>query len=72
MNLFGSGTEAADTRGWTLLPGAIWMARIEPPPGTGQVALEFLDAEGRVIDTHVFTDVATSSAPVFLNWRSFE
>jgi len=25
-----------------------------------------------VIDTHVFTDVETSSAPVFLNWRSFE
>lgn len=72
VNLFGSGTEAADTRGWTSLPGAIWMARIEPPPGTGQVFLEFLDAEGRVIDTHVFTDVETSSAPVFLNWRSFE
>ncbi|MBT6144267.1 MAG: hypothetical protein HOH74_02485 [Gemmatimonadetes bacterium] len=72
VGLFGAGTEAADTRSWTSLPAAIWMARIQPPPGTGQVTLEFLDAGGRVIDVHSFTDVAVGAGPVFLNWRSFE
>jgi hypothetical protein len=71
VNLFGAGTEAADTRSWTSLPGAIWMARIQPPPGTSEVVLEFLDAGGRVVDTHLFTDIATDR-PVFLNWRSFQ
>lgn len=71
VNLLGVGTEAADTRSWTSLPGAIWMARIQPPPGTNEVVLEFLDAGGRVVDTHLFTDIATDR-PVFLNWRSFQ
>lgn len=72
VGLFGAGTEAADTRSWTSLPSTIWMARIQLPPGTGQVTLEFLDAGGGVVDSHVFTDVATEAGPVFLNWRSFK
>ena len=72
VNLFGAGTEAADTRSWVSLPQTIWMARTEVPPGTTSVVLEFINAGGSVIDQHVFTDVDVSGdRPLFLSWRSF-
>ncbi len=72
INLFGVGTEAADTRSWLSLPRTIWMARIQMPPGTQEVALEFINAQGGVVDRHEFTGVQVSGGhPVFLSWRSF-
>jgi hypothetical protein len=72
VNLFGAGTEAADTRSWVGLPQTIWMARAEVPPGTASVVLEFINAGGSVIDEHVFTDLDSSGDhPLFLSWRSF-
>ena len=72
VNLFGAGTEAADTRSWVGLPQTIWMARAEVPAGTANVVLEFINAGGSVIDEHVFTDVDSSrDRPLFLSWRSF-
>ena len=72
FNLFGAGTEAADTRSWVSLPKSVWMARVQVLPGTTQVVLEFINAGGRVIDEHVFTDVQMAAdRPQFLSWRSF-
>ena len=72
VNLFGAGTEAADTRSWVSLPQTIWMVRTKVPPGTTSVVLEFINAGGSVIDQHVFTDVDVSGdRPLFLSWRSF-
>lgn len=72
VNLFGMGTEAADTRSWLSLPKAIWMGRLRLPPGTIDVVVEFLDEGGRVVDAHTFNAVElTSSRPVFLSHRSF-
>ncbi|MBT6144199.1 MAG: hypothetical protein HOH74_02145 [Gemmatimonadetes bacterium] len=72
VNLFGAGTEAADTRSWVSLPKTIWMARAEVPPGTSQVVLEFINAGGAVVDQHVFHSAEINAdGPVFLSWRSF-
>lgn len=72
VNLFGAGTEAADTRSWVSLPQTIWMARAAIPPGTTSVVLEFINTEGSVIDQHAFTDLETNGdGPLFLSWRSF-
>ncbi len=72
VNLFGVGTEAADTRSWVSLPQTIWMARAEVPAGTTRVVLEFINAGGAVIDEHTFTGIDQSGdRPLFLSWRSF-
>jgi hypothetical protein len=72
VNLFGAGSEAADTRSWVSLPQHIWMARTQVSPGTTEVLLEFINTEGSIIDQHIFTDVESSGqAPLFLSWRSF-
>jgi hypothetical protein len=72
VNLFGAGTEAADTRSWLSLPKSIWMARVAVAPGTTSLVLEFINAGGGVVDTHEFTDVQVSAdRPLFLSWRSF-
>lgn len=72
VNLFGAGTEAADTRGWLSLPKAIWMGRLDLPPGTTEVVVEFLDAGGRTVETRVFPGVvAAPGETVFLSHRSF-
>jgi hypothetical protein len=72
VNLFGAGSEAADTRSWVSLPQRIWMARMAPAAGTTQLVLEFINAGGGVVDSHVFTDVEIpADRPLLLNWRSF-
>lgn len=72
MNIFGAGTEAADTRSWVSLPQTIWMARAQVPAGTSELVLEFINAAGGVVDRHVFAGQQFSGdQPVFLNWRSF-
>lgn len=72
MNIFGAGTEAADTRSWVSLPQTIWMARAQVPPGTSELVLEFINAGGSVVDRHVFAgEQFNGDRPVFLNWRSF-
>ena len=72
VNIFGVGTEAADTRGWLSLPKSIWMLRLEVPPGTVDLDLEFLTEEGRVVDQHRFDGVELAlERPVFLSHRSF-
>ena len=72
FNLLGSSVEAADTRGWLSLPKTIWMVRLWLPPGTVDLDLEFLNAGGRVVDSHRFEGVELQgSRPVVLSHRSF-
>ena len=50
-NLAGNALERADTRGWTLLPDRISVARFTLPAGEHEVRLEVLDASGAVAQT---------------------
>ncbi|MDE1976381.1 MAG: hypothetical protein KGI84_03870 [Elusimicrobia bacterium] len=52
-----AGTEAADTRCWTTLPSQIRIAREELPAGAHDVTVQFRDAAGGVVMSHVFKDV---------------
>jgi hypothetical protein len=72
-NLFGTATEAADTRGWLALPGEIWVGRITLPPGTHDLLLEFIDARGRVVEEHPFPTLHLRlGEPAFLSHRCFQ
>jgi len=72
VNLFGAGTEAADTRGWLSLPRTVWMGRLDLEPGTTDVVVEFLNSAGRVVETQTFAAVqAAPGETVFLSHRSF-
>lgn len=50
-NLAGNALERADTRGWTLLPDRISVARFTLPAGEHAVRLEVLDESGAVAQT---------------------
>ena len=50
-NIAGNALERADTRGWTLLPNRISVARFTLPAGEHAVRLEVLDGEGGVAQT---------------------
>jgi tetratricopeptide (TPR) repeat protein len=50
-NLAGNALEHADTRGWTLLPNRISVARFTLPAGEHTVRLEVLDGGGAVTQT---------------------
>jgi len=72
VNLFGFSTEAADTRSWLSLPAAIQLARFSLPPGTVDLAVEFLDSSGEVVESGVFPGVEVAAGKtVFLNYRSY-
>ena len=72
FNLFGTAVEAADTRSWLSLPGAIAMARLEVPAGTNDLVLEFLDGRGKPVETRTFSQIEVAAGQtVFLNARSF-
>jgi len=51
-------TERADTRSWLTLPSDIQMARLSLPPGSYDVTVELLGANGRLIETQVFQQVS--------------
>ena len=73
VNLFGVSTEAADTRSWLALPRQIRVARLRVTPGTVDLALEFVNGNGRVVDGHRFAGVEVSAGQrVFLNYRSYK
>lgn len=50
-NIAGNALERADTRGWTLLPNRISVARFTLPAGEHTVRLEVVDATGAVTQT---------------------
>ena len=57
VNLFGAFTERADTRSWLTLPGRIHVLRFPLPPGTHDVKVELLAADGRVAAEQTVTGV---------------
>jgi uncharacterized protein len=51
-------TERADTRSWSLLPGAINMARLPIPAGIHNVTATYFSQNGSMIGTRVFNNVS--------------
>ena len=72
VNLFGAATEMADTRSWLALPARIHMARLTLPPGTVDLTVEFLDDQGRPLESQVIPGVeARKGRPIILNYRGY-
>jgi hypothetical protein len=46
VNLFNVVTETADTRSWSTLPQAIWMARLDLPPGEYRIEADLYSDDG--------------------------
>jgi hypothetical protein len=49
-NLAAIVTERADTRSWSTLPAAIWLARIPAPPGDQRVVVEVNGRTGGALE----------------------
>jgi hypothetical protein len=72
VNLFGMATEAADTRAWLSLPGAVYMARLEMESGTAELSLEFLDERGSTIEVQSLPPVrVVEGGKAFVSARTF-
>jgi hypothetical protein len=56
-NVTGLITERADTRSWATLPSNIHLAELALSPGQHQVQLEFIGANGHVVETRHFPAV---------------
>lgn len=54
-------SERADTRTWSLLPGNINMARLALPAGKYDVTASYYSANGAILGTRVFKDVAVKT-----------
>lgn len=50
INIAGLVSERADTRSWTTLPHAIYLARLEVPSGQHTARIELLDASGAAVE----------------------
>lgn len=61
MNVANVLTERADTRSWLTLPGRIHLAALTLKPGTYNVKVELLGADGTVVATRDYPDVAVSA-----------
>ena len=72
MNLFNVVTETADTRSWSTLPQAIWMARLDLPAGEYLIDADFFSEDGVKRATATFRDVQVRhGGMVFKNARVF-
>jgi len=65
-NIIAAATEVADTRSWETLPSQIRMARIKVPPGLHTVRVDFKNAAGSTVESHVFSNVSINK-----NQRSY-
>ena len=64
-------TEIADTRCWGTLPAQIRMSRIKVPAGLHMVTVNFKDAAGRIVSSHVFNGVEIKKGKrTYLNYRT--
>lgn len=61
VNLFNVVTETADTRSWSSLPGAIYLARLDLPAGNYRVEVDFLGRGAGRAGSLVFDDVAVTA-----------
>jgi hypothetical protein len=64
-------TEVADTRSWTTLPSQIRISRMRLQAGTYPVRVDFKDARGGLVFSHVFPDVKIENGRrTYLAWRT--
>lgn len=72
VNLFNVVTETADTRSWSSLPGAIFLARLDLPAGSYRIEVDFLGTGGSHAGSVVFDNVAVSAGKhVVRNARAY-
>ncbi|MDH4036538.1 MAG: hypothetical protein OEX18_02990 [Candidatus Krumholzibacteria bacterium] len=72
VNLFNVVTETADTRSWSTLPQAIWMARLDLPPGEYRIEADLYSADGVKGASATFSGVQVRhGAMVFRSARIF-
>jgi hypothetical protein len=72
VNLFNVVTETADTRSWSTLPQAIWMARLDLPPGEYEIDADLFSGDGVRRATASFRGVQVRRGDmVFRNARVF-
>jgi hypothetical protein len=57
VNLMGILSERADTRSWLTLPDSIALVRLDLPPGTYDLDVDYRDAGGRVIASETLAGV---------------
>jgi len=69
-NVAGIVTEQSDKRSWRTLPGEIQLARLAVPPGTYNVAVEYYDTGGALIERKTFPDLTLKAGEKrFLGYR---
>ncbi len=72
VNLFNFATETADTRSWSTLPQAIWMARLQLEPGRYVIDADLFSPDGvKVADIHFPEIEITAGAMQFRTARVF-
>jgi hypothetical protein len=72
INLLGAATETADTRCWSLLPGAIAFARHELEPGSYRLVVDLVDRAGATQGTIQTPVVAVRPGrTTFVRYRTF-
>lgn len=70
LNLLGVVTEHADTRGWSLLPGEILMARVPLPPGVYDLRVDFRVDRGRKVEPRTVSQLRVEAGrKIFLSMR---
>ena len=71
ISSLGAALEKADTRQWFTLPAQINMTRLFLPEGKQDIKLLFKDANGNVLGSYTFEDVAIKKGGrVFLHYRT--
>ncbi len=64
-------TEIADTRCWGTLPAQIRMARLKVPAGKHTITVNFKNAVGAIISSHVFSDIEIKKGKrTYLSYRT--
>ena len=53
-------SEQADKRVWSTLPDQIWMSSVVLPEGTHDLTVDFLNAQGRVVESCSITGIQVS------------
>lgn len=73
--LFGAGSaiaEEADKRSWITLPSTVNVGRVFAPAGDVNLEVEFLAANGAVIDRATLPAKVTPGKPVFVTYRTYQ
>lgn len=71
VNTINVATEQADTRGWILLPGQIYMLKTQLPPGSQVLTARFFSSGGQLLEEVQKTVDVSASQVSFSTFRSF-